>query len=302
MRLTDLTSLRLADLAEREWSVINPLGARACSSVSLMNTRRTHGLLIAPIGRNGTPLVILSRVEESLRAPGRCIDLACNQYPGIIHPRGDQFLRSFEDEPQPCWHYSGDGWTLEKCLRLLPDRSTTLLSWRLTDAPAPFEFAIRPLLALRPARELACRCDGRLTPEPAGDVDWRLPASATTPELFFSADGALESAPCWYYNTIYRYVSNDDAPGLSTDAAAGPCAAGGMEDLWSPALIRWTLPPGQCVHFACSTEPVSLASLLASPPQQPVSPPPAPPAVEVSTFPTRLHPHPAPRSAPAQTR
>ncbi|MBI3318242.1 MAG: glycogen debranching enzyme N-terminal domain-containing protein, partial [Candidatus Omnitrophica bacterium] len=52
-------------LVAREWIVTNGLGGYASSTVIGMNTRRTHGLLVAathpPVGR----AVLLSKVEET---------------------------------------------------------------------------------------------------------------------------------------------------------------------------------------------------------------------------------------------
>jgi glycogen debranching enzyme len=250
MIMNDLTSLRLSDLTERDWKVTNRLGAYASSSISLMNTRRSHGLLVAPITRGAQRLVLLSRVEECLKAPGRNIELACNQYPETVFPRGDQFLRGFDAESTPAWTYSGDGWTLEKRLHLLPDQNTVLLTWSLVEARVPFEFSIRPLFALRPTRNLTYQWNGRLSAEKRTRQDYRLPATASTPEVFFSSDGLFDPKGCWYYNTIYR----------GTDEGEN----GGLEDLWSPGLVQWTLSAGDAAHFVCSTEPVTLPGALAA--------------------------------------
>jgi predicted glycogen debranching enzyme len=253
MNLTDLTSLRLSDLTERDWKISNRLGAYASSSLACMNTRRSHGLLVAPISRGAQRLVLLSRVEESLRAPGRTVDLACNEYPGTTFPRGDQFLRGFSDEPSPTWTYAGDGWTLEKRLHLLDDQNTVILSYRLLESKTPFEFTARPLYALRPQRDLMYQWNGRLSAEKRTRQDYRIPATHRTPELFFTSDGAFDPKACWYYNTIYRGTP---------DAAAND--APGLEDLWSPGQLSWTLAPGASAHFACSTDPLSLPSALAA--------------------------------------
>jgi predicted glycogen debranching enzyme len=249
--MKDLTSLRLSDLSDHEWKLTNRLGAYSSSTVAAMNTRRSHGLLVAPIARGAQRLVFLSRAEESLRAPNKHIDLACNEYPGTTFPRGDQFLRSFsEDSASPAWTYAGDGWSLAKSIHLLDDQNTVILSYTLTQAAAPMEFSLRPLFALRPQRDLAFQWHGHLAPEKRTLHDYRIPATHQSPEAFFSSDGSFDPKGCWYYSTLYR-----GQPGVED---------GGLEDLWSPGLVNWTLSPNQSAHFVCSTDPVCTHDALES--------------------------------------
>src|SRR5690348_15113726 len=77
------------DLASRrEWLETNGIGGFASSTITGLNTRRYHGLLVAatkpPVGR----MVLLSKVEETLVIGGQRFDLSCNRYPGVIHPQG----------------------------------------------------------------------------------------------------------------------------------------------------------------------------------------------------------------------
>src|SRR5690606_11941271 len=65
-----------------------------------------------------------------------------------------------------------------------------------------------------------------------------------TPELFFAHAGQQVEGAHWYLNTIYR---REVERGYS-----------GLEDLWNPGITRWSISPGQTVHFVCSTEPVDL--------------------------------------------
>ena len=79
---------------EHEWLETNGIGGFASSTVSGMNTRRYHGLLVAatqpPVGR----MVLLSKFEETLLVGDRRIDLSTNRYPGAIHPAGAHVPRA----------------------------------------------------------------------------------------------------------------------------------------------------------------------------------------------------------------
>src|SRR3954464_3123106 len=85
----------------REWLETNGLGGYASSTITGMNTRRYHGLLVAatkpPVGR----MVLLSKMEETLVVNGRRTDLPTNRYPGVIHPQGYMYLKEFRKDPFP---------------------------------------------------------------------------------------------------------------------------------------------------------------------------------------------------------
>lgn len=244
---SDTSSSGLTELTSTEWKIANRLGAYACSSAVCMNTRRNQGLLVAPITRGAPKMVLLSRAEETVVTPaGARHELACNQYPGVVAPRGDQYLRDFSSSPAPTWVYSADGWTLEKRLHLLDDRNVVLLSYRLTGAP--IDLLVRPLFALRPQWGLMYQWNGRLAAEKCTKQDYHLPATGRTPEVFFSFDGAFDPKGYWYYNTIYRGTADGEGNGL--------------EDLWCPGQVKWALTPSQSAHFVCSTDPVQIPAVL----------------------------------------
>jgi predicted glycogen debranching enzyme len=82
----------LDDALTREWLETNGLGGFASSTIVGLNTRRYHGLLTGatkpPVGR----LVLLSKLEEVLIINGQRYELSANEYPGVIHPQGHQYL------------------------------------------------------------------------------------------------------------------------------------------------------------------------------------------------------------------
>src|SRR5438552_3232692 len=111
MPALDLTS-GLDALLDREWLVTNGLGGYASSTLPGLNTRKYHGLLVAAMAPPVRRMVLLSRVEETLHIDGWPHPLACNEYPGTIHPEGWRSLRAFAHQPFPRWAYQTDSWTL----------------------------------------------------------------------------------------------------------------------------------------------------------------------------------------------
>src|SRR5438132_13632401 len=97
----DLSALRLDGLMVREWLAANGNGAFASSTLCGLNTRKYHGLLVAAMAPPVRRMVLLSRVEETVLSNGRSFDLACNEYPGTIHPHGHDYMRALKHDPLP---------------------------------------------------------------------------------------------------------------------------------------------------------------------------------------------------------
>jgi predicted glycogen debranching enzyme len=119
-----------------------------------------------------------------------------------------------------------------------------VLSYTLLGGERAVDLEVRPLFALRGMHELMYQWNGRLDAEEISPGHHRIPATCRLPEVFFAHDGAFHGQPCWYLNTIYW---REQARGYA-----------GLEDLWMPGVVRWTVSPGQSVHFICSTEPIEL--------------------------------------------
>jgi predicted glycogen debranching enzyme len=236
------------DLLSREWLTVNRLGGYASGTPVGINTRKYHGLLVAAMSPPVRRMVLLSRVEESIHIDNRAIPLSASEYPATIHPTGYQHLVAFDHQPFPRWAFQGEGWTLEKTLQLLPDRNAVVLSYTLLGCSSLAELQLRPMFALRGIHELMFQWNGPLEAISLLPGHHRIDATSRTPEVYFAHDGTFASQPLWYLNTIYRRERERGYAGL--------------EDVWSPGLLRWNLYPGRSVNFVCSADPIDLPSIL----------------------------------------
>src|SRR5215470_15761130 len=113
----------------REWLETNGIGGFASSTIVGLNTRRYHGLLVAatkpPVGR----YVLLSKLEETLFIEGHAIDLSANRYPGVIHPRGYQYLKRFRLDPFPVVTYEIEGLEIEKSVFMIQGENSTVIQY-----------------------------------------------------------------------------------------------------------------------------------------------------------------------------
>src|SRR5689334_24404835 len=134
----------------REWLETNGIGGFSSSTISGLNTRRYHGLLVGatkpPVGR----FVLLSKLEETLLIDGRRYELSSNQYPGVIHPQGFQYQTAFRLDPFPTFTYEIDGVRLDKSVFMVQGENTTVVQYELTNTDhTDIKLEIRPLVAFR---------------------------------------------------------------------------------------------------------------------------------------------------------
>lgn len=225
----------------REWLETNGIGGFASSTVAGLNTRRYHGLLVAatrpPVGR----MVLLSKIEETLILDGRRYELSANQYPGVVHPHGHQYLVRFRLDPFPTFTYEVEGVEVEKALFMIRGENGTVITYRVRNAPVDCVLEVRPLIAFRDYHSTTHE-NGALNRNVA--VENGLAGVAPYPDLpvlFFGHDAAsIDTTGYWFRNFEYE---REQERGLDF-----------VEDLFSPFALRFDLAAGGTANVIASTE------------------------------------------------
>ncbi|HEX9868121.1 MAG TPA: glycogen debranching enzyme N-terminal domain-containing protein, partial [Candidatus Tectomicrobia bacterium] len=140
----------LSAACSREWLETNGIGGFASSTIIGLNTRRYHGLLTAatkpPVGR----LLLLAKLEDTLVLDGQRFDLSANQYPGVIHPQGYQYLKGFRLDPFPIFTYEVGGFEIEKSIFMVHGENSTVVTYTVKEPPkGSARLEVRPLIACR---------------------------------------------------------------------------------------------------------------------------------------------------------
>jgi predicted glycogen debranching enzyme len=226
----------------REWLETNGIGGFASSTITGLNTRRYHGLLVAatkpPVGR----MVLLSKIEETLIINGRRFDLSCNRYPGVVHPEGHAFLKQFRQDPFPVFVYEVEGLELEKSVFMIHGENTTVIQYTVVSAPElSCTLELRPLIAFR---------DYHSTTHENGALNASLqiePGCVTVspyqgcPNLSFAhAGGDIRQETSWYRNFEYTI---EQERGLDY-----------REDLFNPVVVTFDLSSNRRPALVVSTE------------------------------------------------
>ncbi|HWK30490.1 MAG TPA: amylo-alpha-1,6-glucosidase [Terriglobales bacterium] len=230
--------------ANREWLETNGIGGFASSTLSGMNRRRYHALLVAATQPPAGRVVLLSKLEETLvLSDGRRIDLSTNQYLGAVHPQGYQWITAFRLDPFPIWNFTVEGIEIEKTLFMVDGENTTVAQYRLLRGPAGQEMRleVRPLVAFRDYHSLthangaACG-DVHLGPDLASVC---LYGGMPALHLAHNADH-VDTAGNWYYNFEYE---------AERERGLDDC-----EDLFNPLTFSFALSTSTPATIIASTE------------------------------------------------
>jgi predicted glycogen debranching enzyme len=195
----------LENAASREWLEANGLGGWASGTIAGCHTRRYHGLLVAatrpPVGR----MVLLSKLAEAVAVGDERFELDTNRYPSAVHPHGHELLASFTLDPMPTFVFEAGGVRLEKTIAAIHGENTTVVFYRVLDAPAPFTLELRPLIAYRDHHALQHANDAiRFANASFKEGVFRARPYEGTPELFLQlAKFSFAAAPDWYFRFEY---------------------------------------------------------------------------------------------------
>ena len=200
-----------AEAIGREWLETNGIGGWASSTISNVHTRRYHGLLVAatrpPVGR----VVLLSKLDETLVRQDARIELGTNVYPGSVHPQGYRYLTAFYRDFFPSFTYEVDGIVLQKTVAAIHGENTTVILYRVIEAPTIFKLELRPFVAGRDYHSLTqANASIRRESHFTGDI-WSYQPYAQLPGFYMLVPGTtFEANPDWYYS--FEYLADISVP------------------------------------------------------------------------------------------
>jgi predicted glycogen debranching enzyme len=247
LRIARQNLLDYAEALQYEWLVTNGIGGYAFGTVPGVDTRRFHGLLIAPADSSGARMLLLARLHDAITWRDDVYPLHTAEYhDGTVHPVGHVFLEEFFlDGQTPVWRYHCREVEIEKTLWLEHGRNTVFIRYAILNAPGPVQLRLEPFVAYRedsvlhvdePARPFAvearstsCRVDAF----PGAAPLWlRLPA------------GCFVQTGLWYRRFLHR---RERERGLAD-----------LEDLYTPGIFTIDLESGDSATFVATVYPEDL--------------------------------------------
>ena len=140
-----LKKLDFKDAVNKEWIITNGLGGFASSTIIGANTRKYHGLLVAPLNPPAQRCMLVSKVDESLEIDGVDYKLYTNMCRNYIS-EGYKYQISFEKEEVPVFKYLLDGIEIEKSICMEYRKNVSIVLYKIKNSSKKIKLRLTPLL------------------------------------------------------------------------------------------------------------------------------------------------------------
>ena len=133
---------------KKEWLITNGLGGFASSTIIGANTRKYHGLLIAPLTPPARRHLILSKVDESIFIGDNKYDLYTNVGENYIS-QGYKYQTSFENDNFPTYKYEIQGVEISKTICMKKGKEMVGVYYKIKNKDIPSKLTIAPIVNFR---------------------------------------------------------------------------------------------------------------------------------------------------------
>lgn len=187
MKLTK-DELELKKGIHKEWVVTNGLGALCSSTVIGANTRRYHGLLVAPLLPPARRHLLISKLDETIKIGEEVYNLYTNICKNHVS-QGYKYLESFEKEYIPIFKYNVNGVKIEKQISMVYGRNTVVVTYKIKNKNEKSYLTLAPVINFRDFHDLSTNKTFELRQKYAkGKVRVEVNGNASTPIYMYIKD------------------------------------------------------------------------------------------------------------------
>ena len=140
--------LSLKECIEREWIITNGIGGFASSTIIGANTRKYHGLLVAPLTPPARRHLVLSKLDESIEINGEEQILYTNVCKNFIS-EGFKVQESFEKNYVPIFTYQVQDVIIKKLICMQYGKNTVCVLYRIQNGKNEAKLKITPIINFR---------------------------------------------------------------------------------------------------------------------------------------------------------
>lgn len=140
--------MNLENGLNKEWIVTNGIGGYSYSTILGCNTRKYHGLLVAPLTPPARRYVILSKLDEAIGIEGKEYLLYTNMCKNYI-AEGYKNLVRFEKEYMPIFSYKIKNTQITKVICMEYGKNTTCVYYKIKNGNYPAKLKIAPIVNFR---------------------------------------------------------------------------------------------------------------------------------------------------------
>lgn len=138
----------------RDWIITNGIGGFASQSMLGINTRKYHGLLIAPLNPPAQRFLILSKVDESIELKNKRHNLYSNISNNYL-TEGFKYLLSFKKEYMPIYTYKVDEIFIKKIICMKYGENTVTILYRISNhSTSSAKLILTPVINFRDFHQL----------------------------------------------------------------------------------------------------------------------------------------------------
>ncbi len=223
-----------------EWIETNGIGGYSSSTVSGAHSRRYHGLLVASKHPPVERVVVLSKLDETIVVGDLRAELGCNRYPGVVHPAGYKYLKSFIRGDFPEFVYEVGEIELKKTVAAIQGENTVVVLYESVKGPS-LTLELLPLCSARDFHHTTHENGAIFTGYIFDNGILETKNYHDSPELFISVPGSeFEATQHWYKNFEFAI---EQERGLDY-----------TEDLFNHGKFRIQLQAGDTLGIIISTE------------------------------------------------
>jgi len=227
----------------KEFVRSNRAGSYSSTTLVYCNTRKYHGLLVAPVENlDGDRHVLLSSFDETIIERENEFNLGIHKYQGDIYsPRGHKYVRDFIADQIPTVVYRVGGVIMTKESLLVEKEEQILIKYTIVESDVPVKLRFRPFMAFRNMHTLSkanLYANTKVKFIPNG-VKSKLYDGYPFLHMQFSTKVEFISAPDWYYGIEYN---KELRRGYDY-----------KEDLFVPGYFELGAKKGDVIIFSAST-------------------------------------------------
>ena len=133
---------------KKEWLITNGVGGFASSTILGANTRKYHGLLIAPLTPPARRYLILSKLDESVIIGNNKYDIYTNVGENYIS-QGFKYQVSFEKDYFPNFKYEVENLKISKTICMEQGKEYVGVYYQIKNGRKPAKITIAPIVNFR---------------------------------------------------------------------------------------------------------------------------------------------------------
>ena len=196
--------LDLENGLKREWIITNGLGGYASSTIIGANTRRYHGLFVAPLNPPAKRYLMLSKLDESLEIKGKKYELYTNIGKNYIS-EGYKYLDSFSKEILPLFKYKVKDVMISKTICMVYRRNTVLVYYKIRNGKDRAKLTLAPVINFRDFHSMNTNHEFNLSQQISSNkVKIVVDNNVATPfYMYTTAGNYIEHHNDTFYNMFY---------------------------------------------------------------------------------------------------